>query len=74
MTNIWDYTSNNDMGTAMLLEVIGTGQFPLKRMLVRVPFPTYGEGACCKPSTGEVIHSRMRTEEQIVAHRWEPRG
>lgn len=71
MTNILEYTINNDVGGATILQVISEGKTSIKKMAVASSISIYGEGACKKPSTGEIIYPQHRSSKQLMQKRWE---
>ena len=69
MYAIADYTSHNDLGTAMLLEALV--QSPVERLVVASSMSIYGEGLY--RSGTEVISTGVeRSMAQLRAGRWEP--
>ena len=55
MTNIVDYTRNNVMSAAKMLEVLSQRPHTVERMVVASSMSIYGEGAYRVPSTGAVV-------------------
>ncbi len=74
MTNIVDYTRNNVMGAAVMLEVLSQRPHTVERMVVASSMSIYGEGAYLNPSTGEIIFPQLREHEQLAAREWELRS
>jgi dTDP-L-rhamnose 4-epimerase len=72
MTNIVDYTRNNVMSAAAMLDVLSRRPHTVQRIAVASSMSIYGEGAYRVPSTGAVIAPPLRTHEQLAARRWEP--
>jgi dTDP-L-rhamnose 4-epimerase len=72
MTNIVDYTRNNVMSAAAMLEVLSRRPHTVRRIAVASSMSIYGEGAYRTPSTGTVVAPPLRTHEQLAARRWEP--
>ncbi len=72
MTNIVDYTRNNVMSAATMLEVLSRRPHTVRRIAVASSMSIYGEGAYRVPSTGAVVAPPLRTHEQLAARRWEP--
>lgn len=71
MTNIADYTRNNTLGTATLLQVLRDGGHRVRRIAVASSMAIYGEGACRNPMTGAMVSPPPRTVEQLLDRRWE---
>jgi dTDP-L-rhamnose 4-epimerase len=71
MTNIVDYTRNNVMATATMLETLSRRPHTVSRMVVASSMSIYGEGAYRVPSSGAVIAPPARSHAQLAAHRWE---
>jgi dTDP-L-rhamnose 4-epimerase len=69
MYRIQDYTSVNNLGTAVLLEELAKN--PTGRLIVTSSMSIYGEGRYC--ADDGAIHDRVeRSLEQLRAGRWEP--
>ena len=71
MTNIVDYTRNNTMAAAVILEALSKGGHTVERMAVASSMSIYGEGAYRSPSTGATVAPPIRTHEQLKEKRWE---
>jgi dTDP-L-rhamnose 4-epimerase len=71
MTNIVDYTRNNVMAAAVMLEALSRRPHTVERMVVASSMSIYGEGAYLVPSTGNVVAPSPRSHEQLAARRWE---
>lgn len=71
MTNICDYTRNNVMAAAVVLETLSKGGHAIERMAVASSMSIYGEGEYVIPSTGRSFAPQMRTHAQLKSHRWE---
>ena len=71
MTDIVDYTRNNVMTAAVILETLSRRPHTVQRLLVASSMSIYGEGAYRVPSTGNVVAPPPRTHEQLAARRWE---
>jgi dTDP-L-rhamnose 4-epimerase len=70
MYEIEQYTSTNNLGTAVLLqEVI---RRPLQRLIVASSMSIYGEGMYAR-ADGRLVDSVERSAEQLAAGEWEPR-
>ena len=70
MYQIADYTANNILGTANLLEAILRNKQDLRKLIVASSMSIYGEGTCLCRRCGEVAPSE-RTAEQLDGKRWE---
>ena len=71
MTNIVDYTRNNVMSAAMMLEVLSQRPHAIERIVVASSMSIYGEGAYRVPSSGALVAPPLRTHEQLAARHWE---
>jgi dTDP-L-rhamnose 4-epimerase len=71
MTNIIDYTRNNVMAAAVMLEVLSQRPHTVGRMVVASSMSIYGEGAYEKPETGEIVFPQLRDHAQLAARDWE---
>lgn len=71
MTNMVDYTRNNTLGAAVVLEALAKGDHSVERIAVASSMSIYGEGAYRQPSTGRLITPSPRSREQLQAQRWE---
>ncbi len=71
MTNIVDYTRNNVMTAATMLETLSRRPHAIERMVVASSMSIYGEGAYQVPSTGNLVAPPPRSHEQLAARRWE---
>jgi dTDP-L-rhamnose 4-epimerase len=70
MYQIADYTSVNNDGTAVLLELLV--ERPVERLVVASSMSIYGEGLY-RSARGASIARAERTLAQLQAHDWEPR-
>src|SRR5437899_7523544 len=68
MYEVEEYTSVNNVGTAVLLEALI--EHPVERLLVASSMSIYGEGLYQDPD-GNVSAGMERTAEQLRAHEWE---
>jgi dTDP-L-rhamnose 4-epimerase len=68
MYQIEQYTSVNNLGTAMLLERVAKKR--IKKLIVASSMSIYGEGRYESPS-GDVCTTAGRTVEQLRCHEWE---
>lgn len=73
MTNIVDYTRNNVMGAAVMLEALSKGRHRVERMAVASSMSIYGEGAYAD-ANGNPATPQTRTREQLQQHRWDVLG
>jgi dTDP-L-rhamnose 4-epimerase len=71
MYEIADYTSGNDLGTAVLLE--GLLQHRVERLVVASSMSIYGEGLY-RNEQGDLVNAARRTKAQLAAREWEPKG
>ena len=71
MTNIVDYTRNNTLGAATLLQTLRDGGHVVERIAVASSMAIYGEGACRNPTTGAMVSPPPRAVEQLRSKRWE---
>jgi dTDP-L-rhamnose 4-epimerase len=71
MTNIVDYTRNNVMGAAVMLEVLSRRPHTVRRMAVASSMSIYGEGAYASASGRAPVFPELRTHEQLADRRWE---
>lgn len=70
MTNIVDYTRNNTMSAAVMLDVLSKGEHTVERIAVASSMSIYGEGEYRSPS-GERVFPPLRSHEQLAARNWE---
>jgi len=77
MTNIVEYTRNNTMAAAVILEVLSrmpldaSGNHPIKRMVVASSMSIYGEGEYEIQGTGDSTAPELRSHEQLAERSWE---
>ncbi len=71
MYQIAEYTSQNNLGTAVLLEALAGN--PVERLVVASSMSIYGEGLY-RSSDGEAMAGTERTVEQLRRHEWEIRS
>ena len=71
MTNIVDYTRNNVMAAAVILETLSSVSHGVERIAVASSMSIYGEGEYLSPATGQVVAPALRSREQLRAGRWE---
>lgn len=64
------YVSVNSLGAAVLLEGIIARRAHIRRIIVASSMSVYGEGAYCN-AAGATVYPRLRSIEQLDAHRWE---
>lgn len=70
MYRIEDYTSVNNVGTAVLMEVLA--QEPPRRLIVASSMSIYGEGLY-RRGDGSIVAGRSRSLEQLERREWELR-
>jgi len=73
MTNVVDYTRNNTLGAAVVLEALMKGGHQIERIAVASSMSIYGEGEYRVAGTGAMAAPPMRSREQLAAGDWEPR-
>ena len=71
MTNIVDYTRNNVMTAAVMLEVLSQRPHTIQRMAVASSMSIYGEGDYIRPSTNTHVTTDVRPHAQLEARQWE---
>ena len=71
MYEVADYTSINNLGTAVLLEALS--RRPVQRLIVASSMSIYGEGLY-RQREGRIVAGRERGLEQLRAADWEVRG
>ncbi len=71
MTNIVDYTRNNVMTAAVMLEVLSQRPHMVKRITVASSMSIYGEGAYRNTETGTEVAPPLRDHAQLADRRWE---
>jgi dTDP-L-rhamnose 4-epimerase len=71
MTNIVDYTRNNTLAAAVILEVLSRGNHQVRRIAVASSMSIYGEGAYRLDGGEAVTAPPMRPRAQLEAHDWE---
>ena len=70
MYQIAEYTSVNNLGTALLLERVVKSR--VSKLIVASSMSVYGEGLYVTPD-GQPFANASRTPEQLKAHEWEMR-
>jgi dTDP-L-rhamnose 4-epimerase len=71
MTHIVDYTRNNVMSAAAMLETLSRKPHGIERIAVASSMSIYGEGAYCRRSGSAPMFPRLRTTEQLRSRQWE---
>jgi dTDP-L-rhamnose 4-epimerase len=71
MTNIVDYTRNNVMSAATMLETLSRKPHRIERIAVASSMSIYGEGAYCRRSGSAPMFPMLRTNEQLKNRQWE---
>ncbi len=70
MYQIERYMDTNTRATALMLDVLAGGDYPLKKIMVASSMSIYGEGAYGCPDHG-LVFPRIRVQEQLAARDWE---
>lgn len=70
MTNIVEYTRNNVMSSAIMLEALSTVPHSVERITVASSMSIYGEGEYVDADGNPVI-AALRERDQLVDKRWE---
>lgn len=70
MTNIVDYTRNNTMAAAIVLQALSNGHHKVRRMAVASSMSIYGEGEY-RSGRGDSAAPAMRSIGDLRRHRWE---
>lgn len=70
MTNIVDYTRNNTMVAAVMLQALSQGRHKVRRIAVASSMSIYGEGEY-RTAQGRVASPTIRRIEDLRQHRWE---
>jgi hypothetical protein len=71
MTNIVDYTRNNVLTAAIMLEVLSRKPHTIGRIAVASSMSIYGEGAYSREFGGAPVLPRLRTHDQLASRHWE---
>ncbi|HZF33545.1 MAG TPA: NAD-dependent epimerase/dehydratase family protein [Candidatus Angelobacter sp.] len=71
MANIVDYTRNNTLAAAVILEVLSKGGHTIERMAVASSMSIYGEGEYWSPASGKPVAPQLRTHDQLKDKQWE---
>lgn len=71
MTHIVDYTRNNVMAAAVMLEVLSQKPHTVERIAVASSMSIYGEGDYIRPSTHAHVTADVRPHAQLEARQWE---
>jgi dTDP-L-rhamnose 4-epimerase len=72
MYEIVRYMKANTLGTAIMLELLAAGEYPIEKLIVASSMSIYGEGAYECLSCGPVF-PQLRTAEQFLQRDWEMR-
>jgi len=73
MTNIVDYTRNNVMCAAIMLEVLSKGHHTIERMAVASSMSIYGEGEYAD-ADGHRVTPQTRMRQQLQQRQWDVMG
>ena len=71
MANIVDYTRNNVMTAAVMLEVLSRKPHAIQRIAVASSMSIYGEGAYERKSGSGPVLPTLRSHEQLAERRWD---
>src|SRR5215207_6018390 len=71
MYEIAEYTSVNNLGTAVLLEALA--ERPVKRLIVASSMSIYGEGLY-RDAAEQLVTTAQRSHDQLLRGEWEPVG
>lgn len=71
MTNIVDYSRNNVMTAATILETLSQRPHAVRRIAVASSMSIYGEGAYRRPSSGATVAPDLRSHRQLAQRDWE---
>lgn len=71
MTNIVDYTRNNAMTAAIVLETLSRRQHKVERVAVASSMSIYGEGAYVNAAGNRIVPD-LRSPAQLQRQQWEP--
>jgi dTDP-L-rhamnose 4-epimerase len=71
MTNIVEYTRNNALAAAVILEVLSKGNHTVKRMAVASSMSIYGEGEYRSSRDGREVAPTLRGHAQLADRQWE---
>lgn len=71
MTNIVDYTKNNVLSTALMLEVLAKEKHAIERMLLASSMSIYGEGEYFSKKRNRLIFPQARELSQLREKKWE---
>jgi dTDP-L-rhamnose 4-epimerase len=71
MINIVDYTRNNVMTAAVMLETLSRKPHRIERIAVASSMSIYGEGAYAREAGSAPVFPKLRTKEQLVSRHWE---
>ena len=71
MTNIIEYTRNNTLVAAIMLEVLSKCDHTVNRIAVASSMSIYGEGEYVLPNGLKVSNPDLRANEQLKAKNWE---
>ncbi|WP_147148446.1 NAD-dependent epimerase/dehydratase family protein [Reyranella soli] len=71
MTNIADYTRNNTMATAIMLDVLSRSGHGVERIAVASSMSVYGEGEYWSAAAKTSLAPPLRSDEQLRRRSWE---
>jgi dTDP-L-rhamnose 4-epimerase len=70
MYEIVRYMNANTLGTAIFMELLASGRYPIQKVIVASSMSIYGEGAYRCPECGPVAPP-IRDDRQLQERRWE---
>ena len=73
MSNIFDYTRNNTLAAALMLDVLSKGRHSVKRMAVASSMSIYCEGEYRVPGHERRVAPQLRSLEQLIEKQWDLR-
>lgn len=73
MTNIVDYTRNNTLAAAIILEVLSRRNHSVRRIAVASSMSIYGEGEYVLEGDRGTLSPEMRPRAQLEARDWDPK-
>jgi dTDP-L-rhamnose 4-epimerase len=71
MTSIVDYTRNNTMAAAVMLEILSKGNHRVERIAVASSMSIYGEGEYRSAKSARTVAPTLRDHAQLMRHDWE---
>lgn len=71
MTNIIDYTRNNTLSAAIVLEVLTKGNHSIKKIITASSMSVYGEGQYKTANSDIMCAPNVRSNKQLKEKKWE---